>query len=113
MSNKNNTYWENRPGRSLPPDTCKRNNRVNIHCNSRRASFSLPGLPFGNTPAPAEFTTFSEAEIDLGNDLLQDESWDTDDINSSHRSLLPQEEKQQPESHLETAEPLVVDITAI
>ena len=32
-------------------------------------------LPFGTTPAPAEYTTISEAEIDLGNDLLQDRSW--------------------------------------
>ena len=30
-------------------------------------------LPFVTTPAPAEYTTVSEVEIDLGNDLLQDE----------------------------------------
>ena len=41
-------------------------------------------LPFGTTTAPAEYTTVSEAEIDLGNDILQDESWDTDDLNSTH-----------------------------
>ena len=29
-----------------------------------------------------------------------------------HQSLLPQEEKQQSESHLVTADPLTVDITA-
>ena len=51
-------------------------------------------LPFGTTPAPAEYTAVSEATIDLGNDLLRDESWDTDDLNSPHRSLLPEEEKQ-------------------
>ena len=34
-------------------------------------------LTFGTTPAPAEYTTISEAAIDLGNDLLQDQSWDT------------------------------------
>ena len=37
-------------------------------------------LPFGNTPAPAECTTVSEAEIDPGNDLLWDKYWDTDDL---------------------------------
>ena len=56
--------------------------------------------------------TISEAAIDLGNDLLQDKSWDTNDLNSPHRSLIPTEEKQQSESHLEKADPLAVDITA-
>ena len=69
-------------------------------------------LPFGTTPVPAEYMTIREAEIDLGNDLLQDQSWDTNDLNSPHRSLLPTEEKQQSESHLEKSDPLAVDITA-
>ena len=69
-------------------------------------------LSFGITPAPAEYTTISEAAIDLGNDLLQDQSWDTNDLNLPHRSLLPTEEKQQSASHLEKADPLAVDITA-
>ena len=56
--------------------------------------------------------TVSEAEIDLGNDLLQNQSWDTDDLNSPHRSLLPLEEKQQPTGHLEKADPLAVEIIA-
>ena len=41
MSNKTNPYWKNRPGRSLPPDTRKCENRIDMHCNSRQASFSL------------------------------------------------------------------------
>ena len=41
MANKTNPYFKNRPGRNLPPDTCKRDNRVNIHFNSWRAIFSL------------------------------------------------------------------------
>ena len=69
-------------------------------------------LPFGTTPAPAEYTTISEATIYLGNDLLQDQSWDTNDLNWPHISLLPQEEKQQSASHLAKADPLEVDITA-
>ena len=46
-------------------------------------------LPFGTTPAQAEYKTVSEAAIDLGNDLLQDEYWDIDDIKLSHSYLLP------------------------
>ena len=42
MANKTNTYCKNTPGRSLPPDTCKLNNRVGMHFNSRRDSLSLP-----------------------------------------------------------------------
>ena len=41
-------------------------------------------LPFGTTPAPAEYTTDSEASIDLGRDLLRDKSWYTDDLNLPH-----------------------------
>ena len=52
-------------------------------------------LPFGTTPVPAEYITISEAAIDIGNDLLRDESWDIDDLNSPHRSFLPQEDKYQ------------------
>ena len=69
-------------------------------------------LPFGTTPVPTEYMTISEAEMDLGNDLLQDQSWDTDDLNSPHQALLQQNKKQQSASHLETAYPLEVEITA-
>ena len=56
--------------------------------------------------------TVSEAANDLGNNLLGDESWDTDDLNSPHQSLLSKEEKQKPASHIATAYPLAVDITS-
>ena len=65
-----------------------------IHTNSKTAltciaivdelAFLCLRLPFSTTSAPAEYTTVSEAAIDLGNDILQDESWDTDDLNSPH-----------------------------
>ena len=69
-------------------------------------------LPFLTTPVPEEYKTVSEAEIDLGNDLIWDESWDTDDLNSPHQLLLPQEEKKKSTIHLATTDPLSVDITA-
>ena len=93
-----------------------------IHANSKTAStciaivneldFLCLRLPFGTTPTPVENTTASEAEIDLGNDLLQNQSWDTDDLNLPHRSLLPPEEKQQSASHLAKEDPLAVEIIA-
>ena len=95
---------------------------LRIHANATTAltciaivdelAFLYLRLPFGATPAPAEYKTISEAAIDLGNDLLQDESWDAYDLNSPHQSLLPQEEKQHSASHLATADPLAMDITA-
>ena len=55
-----------------------------IHANAKTAStciaivdklaFLCLRLPFGTTPAPAEYTTISEAVIYLDNDLLQDQS---------------------------------------
>ena len=68
-------------------------------------------MPFGTTPATEEYTTVSEAEIYLGNNLLWDEYWDIDDLNSPHQYLLPLEEKQQSKIHLETAGILAVEIT--
>ena len=69
-------------------------------------------LPFGTTPAQAECPTVSEAAIDLGNNLLRDEYWDTDDLNLPHQSLLPYEEKFKPARHISMEDPLAVDITA-
>ena len=76
-------------------------------------AFLLLRLPFGTTSAPAEYRTVGKAAIDLGNNLLRDESWDTDDLKLPHRSLLPQEEKHQSTSNLATLYPLEVDITSI
>ena len=75
-------------------------------------SFLCLRLTFVATPAPEEYTNVSEAATYLGNNLLKDESLDTYDINSPHQSLLPQDEKQQSSSHLETAYPLAVYIAA-
>ena len=93
-----------------------------IHANTKTASTCIATVdkldficlrsPFGTTPEPTEYMTVSEAEIDLGNDLIQDESWDTHDLNSSHQYLLPQEDKHQSASHLATSDPLAVDITS-
>ena len=94
--------------------------RIHAHANTALTCIAIVDeldflclrLPFGTTPAPAEYTTISEAAIDLGNNLLQDQSWYTNDLNSPHRSLLPPEEKQQSARHMEKADPLAVDITA-
>ena len=69
-------------------------------------------LPFDTIPAPTKYATISEAAIDLGKDLLQDQSWYTDDLNLPHQYLLPPEEKQQPAIHLEKSDPLAAEITA-
>ena len=60
---------------------------IQIHANAKTAStciaiveelaFLCLRLPFGTTPAPAEYTAVSETAIDLGNYLLQYQSWDT------------------------------------
>ena len=77
-----------------------------------KLAFLCLRLPFGTTPAPVEYTTISEVAIDLGNDLPQDQSWDTDDLNSPHRSLLSPEENHQSTRHLAKADPLAVEIIA-
>ena len=72
----------------------------------RRHAFAIVGklaflclhLPFGNTLA--EYTTISEAAIDLGNYLLSDMSWDATNLQSPHRYFLPRD------YHLPDSEPL-------
>ena len=34
MANKTNPHWKNRPGRSLPQNTCKHEHRIDMHCDS-------------------------------------------------------------------------------
>ena len=76
--------------------------RIHAHANTASTCIAIVDelallclrLTFGTTHAPAEYTTISEAAIDLGNDLLQDQSWDTNNLNSPHISLIPTEEKQ-------------------
>ena len=112
MANKTNHHWKNRPGRSLPHNTCTREHNIDMHCDSGELAFLYSRLPFCTTPARAEYTTISEATIDPGNNLLQDQSWDTNDLNLPHRSLLPPEDKYQSASHLEKSDPLAVEIIA-
>ena len=75
-------------------------------------SFLCFRLPFGSTSAPAEYTTVSEAAIYLGNYLLRDESWDRDDLKSTHLSLLPHKEKQQSARNIAMSDLLAVDVTS-
>ena len=75
---------------------------LRIHANAKTAStcisivdelaFLCLWLTFGTTPVLAEYTTVSEAAINLGNYILWDESWNTDDLNSTHRYLISLEE---------------------
>ena len=69
-------------------------------------------LTFGTTPAPAEYTTISKAEIYLGNNQLRYESWDTTDIKSPHSNLIPEEDKCHSADHLSKLYPLAVNIKA-
>ena len=82
-----------------------------VHANAKIAltyisivvklAFICLRLPFGTAPAPAEYTTISEAEIELGDDLPVDTSLDETNPQSSHRHLLPRED------YIPASDPLV------
>ena len=69
-----------------------------IHANLRIVSMQIDivdklyliclRLTFVTTPAPVDHDTVSEAEIDLGNDLLEEKSWDAIELQSPHIHLL-------------------------
>ena len=77
-----------------------------------KIAFLYLRLPFGTTPTPSEYTTISEAEIDLGDDLLADMSWDAKNLQLPHRHLLPREYYLPSSDLLVKAEQLTVDIKA-
>ena len=52
----------------------------------------LTRLPFGSTPAPAEFSICSEMIFDLANDLLHCPYWDPDELTHPHRALIEEPE---------------------
>ena len=66
-----------------------------------KPAFLCIHLPFGTTPSPAEYTTISEAAIDLWSDLLAYTSWEATNIQSPHQHLLPRED------YLPASDPLV------
>ena len=72
-----------------------------MHHSCSKLSFLYLRLLFGTTPEPAEYNTIVEAAIDLGKDLLADTSWDTTNLHSPHRHLLPRKD------YLLTSDPLL------
>jgi len=53
----------------------------------------LTRLPFGSTPAPAEFCITSEIVFDLANDLLNCQQWDPEVLPSPYTNELPATER--------------------
>ncbi|KAL7525801.1 hypothetical protein ACHAXR_002849, partial [Thalassiosira sp. AJA248-18] len=53
----------------------------------------LTRLPFGSSPAPAEFCIISEIVFDLANDLLYCEKWDPNKLPSPYANELPPPER--------------------
>ena len=53
----------------------------------------LNRLPFGSSPAPAEFSTASEMIFDLASDLIHCPHWDPNALPSPHDKLLPEPDR--------------------
>ena len=69
-------------------------------------------LLFGTTLAPSEYTTISEAAIDLGNDILVETSWYATNLQLPRRHLLPREDYLTASDPLFKADQLSVNIKA-
>ena len=67
-------------------------------------------LAFGTTPEPPEYTTISESEIDLGNNLLMDTPWEATYLQLPHLHLLPGDDYLPASKLIVTADTLAVDI---
>jgi len=55
-------------------------------------------LPFGVSPGPSLYSTISECIYDAINDLLNEEKWDRDTLNSPYAPNLPDQDSYIPES---------------
>ena len=69
-------------------------------------------LNFGTTPKSVEYTTSSEAEFDLGKNLLVDTPWYATNLQLLHRHLLTREDYLPDSEPLVKADQLAVDIEA-
>ena len=58
-----------------------------------KLAYLLTRLPFGATCGPSRYSEISEPLFDTANDLIEDESWDPDDLKSSHQNKLQPPEK--------------------
>ena len=59
------------------------------HKSSEQVAVLLTRLPFGSSPAPAEFCVTSEMAFDLAGDLLNCDQWDPEILPSPYASQLP------------------------
>ena len=59
------------------------------HKSSEQVAVLLTRLPFGSSPAPAEFCIISEMAFDLANDLLHCKRWDPTTLSSPYANQLP------------------------
>lgn len=65
--------------------------------SSKFIGMLLTRLPFGSSPAPAEFSICSEIVFDLANDLLHCIKWDPSKLPSPYIDNLPEPERLAPE----------------
>ena len=65
-------------------------NQENYKKSNNKVAILLTRLPFGSTPAPAEFCITSETVFDLANDLLNCPYWDPEALPSPYTEKLPQ-----------------------
>ena len=113
MACKTDLYWENGSVLSLPPNSCKWYDHVDLHINSRKTRLSLPVVTLWHHTRTSGIHNSQRSRNRPGNKLLRDESWNTTDINSPHRNLLPEDNKYHSVDHLTKSDPLAVDITSI
>jgi hypothetical protein len=72
-------------------------NGLLIHDNHQLALVSLR-MTFGGSPHPSEFSGLSECIADTTNVLLQDDTWNPDELHSLHNRLLDNEPRLEPKS---------------
>ena len=91
-----------------------------LHVNGRLAvasitifmqlAYILLRLPFGSVPAPSEWCIFSEILVDLANDLLEDKTWEPEELHSPHRKLFKEPEFEEDGIPFGQAHELHVDV---
>ena len=107
---KTHSEWKNRHQCCIPTRLQNKQITSTRIAILGKLAFLCLRLRFGIKPAPEEYTTISEAEIDLGNDLLIDASWDATKLESTHRQLIPREDYLPDLDQLVKADQLEVNI---
>eukprot|EP00957_Ditylum_brightwellii_P008764 664597-Ditylum_brightwellii.AAC.1 len=86
-------------------------NKSRLQLPEENLAIILLRLTFGGSPGPYEWGVFLESICNLANEILQNESWDPEELFAPNSSLVPKKEDTRQGGSFEEGRDLVVDVS--